>query len=90
MDDDDLKQQYVNLFFKQMQVRSSFIFHRVEYNVESGILNRYHMSEINYFKILLLCKMMWQMVLNGYWHDMIRLNADVDTLHFKKIDLNDP
>jgi hypothetical protein len=28
------------------------------------------MSEINYFKILLLCKIMWQMMLDEYWLDM--------------------
>jgi predicted DNA-binding protein (MmcQ/YjbR family) len=28
------------------------------------ILNGYHMSKINYFKILLLCKMMGQMMLD--------------------------
>jgi hypothetical protein len=38
----------------------------VEYNGENRILNGYHMSEINYFKVLLLCKMMWEMVLDGY------------------------
>jgi hypothetical protein len=31
-----------------------------EENSENGILNRYHMVEINYFKVLLLYKMMWQ------------------------------
>jgi hypothetical protein len=30
--------------------------HRVEHNGEKGILNGYHMSEINHFKVLLLCK----------------------------------
>jgi hypothetical protein len=33
-----------------MQVRS----HCVEHNIENIILNRYHMSEINHFKVLLL------------------------------------
>jgi hypothetical protein len=47
------------------------------------------MSEINYFKILLLCEMMWQMILDEYWYDMIGLDTDVDTLYDKKIDLND-
>jgi hypothetical protein len=31
--------------------------HRVEHNDKNIILNRYHMSEINHFKDLLLCKM---------------------------------
>jgi hypothetical protein len=30
----------------------------VEHNSKNGILNGYHMIEINHFKILLLCKMM--------------------------------
>jgi hypothetical protein len=34
-----------------MQVRSCSS-HRVEYNCENGILNKYYMSEINHFKIL--------------------------------------
>jgi hypothetical protein len=42
-----------------MQVGSSFVHHRIEHNSENGILNGYHMSEINHFKVLLLCKMMW-------------------------------
>jgi hypothetical protein len=32
--------------------------HRVEHNGENGFLNGYHMSVINHFKVLLLCKMM--------------------------------
>jgi hypothetical protein len=28
------------------------------------ILNEYHISEINHFKILLLCEMMWQVTLD--------------------------
>jgi hypothetical protein len=32
--------------------------HRVEHNGENRILNGYHMSERNYFKVLLLCEMM--------------------------------
>jgi hypothetical protein len=39
-----------------MHPRSSFI-HLIEHNGESRILNRYNMSEINYFKILLLYEM---------------------------------
>jgi hypothetical protein len=33
-------------------------------NGENRILNEYHIGEINHFKILLLCKMMWQMMLD--------------------------
>jgi hypothetical protein len=43
------------------------------------------MNKINHFKILLLCKMMWRMRLT--WHDLI--GVDVDTLHVKRIGLND-
>jgi hypothetical protein len=32
--------------------------HRVEHNGENEILYVYHMSEINHFKVLLLCEMM--------------------------------
>jgi hypothetical protein len=46
------------------------------------------MSEINHFKVLLLCKMIWQMMLDRYQCGMIWLNPDVDTLHVKRIDLN--
>jgi hypothetical protein len=46
-----------------MQVRSIFLSHRVEHNGENMILNGYHMIEINHFKILLLCKIMWQVML---------------------------
>jgi hypothetical protein len=63
--------------------------HHIEHSSENKILNGYHMSEINYFKVLLLCEMMWQMMLDGCWCGMIWLNADVDTLHVKRIDLND-
>jgi hypothetical protein len=47
------------------------------------------MSEINHFKALLLYKMMWQMILDRCWHVMIWLDADVDILHVKRINLND-
>jgi hypothetical protein len=58
MNGEDLKQWWVNLIFlKYMQVRCSFI--HVEHNSEYGILNEYHMSELNHFNVLLLCKMMW-------------------------------
>jgi hypothetical protein len=43
-----------------MQVRSSFIY--VEHNGEKEILNGYHMSETNYFKVMLLYRMMWQII----------------------------
>jgi hypothetical protein len=46
------------------------------------------MSEINHFKILLLCEMMWQITLDTCLHDITRLNADVDIMHGKKFDLN--
>jgi hypothetical protein len=45
--------------------------------------------KINYFKFLLLFKMMCQMMLNGCWCGMIWLDADVDSLLAKRIDLND-
>jgi hypothetical protein len=32
--------------------------------------------------------MMWQIMLDGYWRDMTWLDADIDTLHIKGIDLN--
>jgi hypothetical protein len=48
------------------------------------------MSEINHFKVLLLCEKMWQMMLDVYWCGMTWLDVDVDTLHAKRIDLNDP
>jgi hypothetical protein len=47
------------------------------------------MSEIDHFKDLLLCKMMWQMMLNRCYHDMNWLNTDADILHAKRINLND-
>jgi hypothetical protein len=62
--------------------------HRVEHNGENEILYGYHMSEINHFKVLLLCEMMWQMMLDGCWYDMTWLDANVDTLHIKRIGLN--
>jgi hypothetical protein len=49
------------------------------------------MSEIYHFKVLLLCEMMWQVMLNGYWRDMTWLDDDVDIfygIHAKRIDLN--
>jgi hypothetical protein len=39
--------------------------HHVEHNGENRILNEYHMSEINHFKVLLLYKMVCQMMLDG-------------------------
>jgi hypothetical protein len=33
---------------------------------------------------------MWQMMLDGCWCDMTRFDADMDTLHVIRIDLNDP
>jgi hypothetical protein len=75
----------MSFFWKYMQVRSSFV-HLIRENI---LLNIYHISEINYFKDLLLCKMILQMILDGCWRDMIWLNTDVDTLHTKRINLND-
>jgi hypothetical protein len=46
------------------------------------------MSEIKHFKVLLLCEMIWQMMLDRYWHDMTWLDTDIDTFHVKKIELN--
>jgi hypothetical protein len=34
--------------------------------------------------------MMWQVMLDECWRDMIWLYANVDTLHVKKIGFNDP
>jgi hypothetical protein len=34
---------------------------------------------------LLLCKMMWLMMLEGYLHDMSSLDADVDILYVKRM-----
>jgi hypothetical protein len=45
---------------------------------------------MNHFKVLLLFKMMCQMVLDRYWCDITWLETDVDNLHVKKINLNDP
>jgi hypothetical protein len=40
-----------------MQVRSSYcLFHRIEHNDKNRILNRYYISGIHYFKVLLLHK----------------------------------
>jgi hypothetical protein len=46
------------------------------------------MSEINDFKVLLLYKMMWWIVLDECWRDMVWLNIDMDIFHAKKISLN--
>jgi hypothetical protein len=34
--------------------------------------------------------MMCQMMLDGYWRGMTLLDADMDTMHIKRICLNDP
>jgi hypothetical protein len=47
------------------------------------------MSEIKYFKALLLCEMMSGMMLDGYWCVMMWLDANMNTLHVKRIDLSD-
>jgi hypothetical protein len=59
MNDEDLKQRSV-IFFKKAYASEIYFCssHRVEHNRENRILNRYHMSEINYFKVLLLCEIM--------------------------------
>jgi hypothetical protein len=43
------------------------------------------MSEINYFKILLLYKMIWQMMLNRCWYDLI--GCEYGYLNVKRISL---
>jgi hypothetical protein len=48
------------------------------------------MSQINHFKILLFYEMIWQMMLDEWWFDMIWLDTDVNNLHVKIIDLNKP
>jgi hypothetical protein len=53
---------FLKKYANQIQFYSS---HRVKHNSENRILNEYHMIEINYFKVLLLCKMMW----NICWTD---------------------
>jgi hypothetical protein len=68
-----------------MQWDLDLLSHGVEYNDENKILNGYHMSEINYFKVLLLCKMMRQIMLIEYWRDMIWLDTNIDILHVKKL-----
>jgi hypothetical protein len=63
MDGEDLKQKlviFLKIYVSEMLFCSS---HTVEHISENGILNRYYISEINYFKVLLLCKMMWLMML---------------------------
>jgi hypothetical protein len=47
------------------------------------------MSEIYYFKVLLLYEMMWQVMLNECWCDIVWFNTDVNILYAKKINLND-
>jgi hypothetical protein len=46
------------------------------------------MSEINHLKVLLLCEMKWQMMFDECWCGMTWLDANVDTLHTKRIGLN--
>jgi hypothetical protein len=48
------------------------------------------MSEINHFKVLLLYKMIWHMMLDGCWRGMTLLDADVAIFHAKRIGLNEP
>jgi hypothetical protein len=47
------------------------------------------MSEINYFKVLLLYKIMWQMMLDRCRRVMTELDIGVNILHIKIINLND-
>jgi hypothetical protein len=56
----DSMQRLVNLIFLKIYA-SEILFYlsrRIEHKGKNRILNGYHMIEINYFKILLLCKMM--------------------------------
>jgi hypothetical protein len=87
----DSMQRSVNLIFLKIYASEILFYlsHRIEHKGKNRILNGYHMIEINYFKILLLCKMMWQMILDGCWRGMTWLDVDVDTFHAKRIDLND-
>jgi hypothetical protein len=39
--------------------------HLIDHKGENKILSEYHMSEINHFIVLLLCKIMWQVMLDG-------------------------
>jgi hypothetical protein len=43
----------------------------IEHNSENESLNRYHISEINYFKVLLLYKMTWHIILYECLRGMI-------------------
>jgi hypothetical protein len=72
MNDKNLKQRWVNLFLKNIcKWDLVLLFHHTEHNGENKILNRYYLSEINYFKILLLYKMIWQMILDKCWYVMV-------------------
>jgi hypothetical protein len=54
-----------------MQVRSNFV--HLEHNGENKILNEYNTTEINHFKVLLLCKMMsYDVGRMLMWHKLIR------------------
>jgi hypothetical protein len=44
----------MSYFFKYISEIYFYSSHGVEYTGENEILNRYHISKINYFKILLL------------------------------------
>jgi hypothetical protein len=90
MDSEDLKQWWLNLFKKNIcKWDLVLLSHHIKHNGENRILNKYHMSEVNYFKILLLCEMMWHVILNGCWCGMVWLDTDVDILYAKRIGLND-
>jgi hypothetical protein len=84
MDGENLKQWWVNFFKTYTSEIYFYSSHHIEHNSKTEILNKYHTSEINHFKVLLLCKMMWYRC----WYDMTWLNTDANTLHVKKINLN--
>jgi hypothetical protein len=54
--------------------------HRVEHNSENRIKNKYHISDINYFKVF-INYIKWIDELNA------KINAEVDSLYVKKIDI---
>jgi hypothetical protein len=87
MDGEDLKQWWINLIFLIYICKwDLFLFisscrtHRWKLNFK-WILYEWDKS----FKIVLLYKMTWQIMLDGCWYGMTWLNADVDTLHAKKM-----
>jgi hypothetical protein len=55
-----------------------YLSHYVEHNSENRIENGYHISDINHFKVFVNCTK---------WID--ELDADVDSLHIKRIGIED-